>query len=424
MIISDGNKPVNTPKRDYLQEFVDRHLIEVDEHPPVWMVAPESPAYLDDAPDPLSPTAAQIAAELRTALHAIDFADHVGRTSAAYRTNEVDRIVADHALAIFQDANVFRKRISAVELSARTGLSRPTCRDAMQRLSWLLSEVDEPQRRKTDTPLYCIDVDNLPRALLCILHDLCRVTRGDITLHLAAHAGQDALVRSLSKLTPDELKRRNAARALAGLPDAPGRGVMLLVDALLRYGSMTRSELETVLFKRRGAVYRMIKKAHAARIVTVEDGSISLVEDWALRVERLNGLAPTKGTTAKRKRQAIESKFSYLERAINDPRCTPAQVQRLGQRLAQLREEAYALMQPEIDAFNARRAAAGIAPVDIEITMQAGPDFWTLRTQKTAKTLSGEIEGLTRDQAFFYGAQAGYTMAEIDLAWNICRGLA
>lgn len=42
MIISDGNKPVNTPKRDYLQEFVDKHHLE-DPDPPT----PEKPTWLD-----------------------------------------------------------------------------------------------------------------------------------------------------------------------------------------------------------------------------------------------------------------------------------------------------------------------------------------------------------------------------------------
>lgn len=422
-------------------------MLEVAERPPVWMVAP---VWLEDAPD--TPTTAEIARTLRNILPTVDFADYVLRTSATYYTNATDRIIADHALDIFERDNVARKRISATELSARSGLSRKTCRNAMQRLSWMLPEIEEKQRRTTDTPLYHLSIENLPRALVHILHDLCARARGDITLqthsdicatprvNLTAHAGQDALVRSLSRITPEELARRNEAREAEGLPamartaelqrrlaakeDAPGRNVMILIDALLRYGQATRKELETVLHLSRGAVYRMLVKAHDAGLIEDDNGRVSLVEDWSIRVEHIGKDAPTAGTAAKRKRQAIESKYAYLSRAMADPARTPAQLQRLGQRLTELKEEAYRLMQPEIDAHNQRRAAAGIGPVNLEIVMTPGPDFWTLKTRKDANELAKEIQGMTKEEVFYYGSQLGYSFADIDMAWKIRRGLS
>ena len=459
---------VNAPKVDYLQQFVDSHdldsrplgsytpdgvfhpnveppprtparqpaprIVEVDELPPVWTVVPD---WLEDAP---TTTAAQLADALRTALHTIDFADFVERTSVVYLTDATDRIVADHALAIICEANVYRKRISALDLSARTGLSRQACRAAMKRISWILAEIDEPERRPTDTPLYQLSLSNLPRALTDILHDICPPARGDITLHLTAHAGQDALIRSLTAMTPAELAQRNKARDAAGLPrmkrtremerrlkaqeDAPGRNVMLLIDALLRYGSMTRTELETVMHRSRGAVYRLLVKAHDAGIVEIEDGRAQLVDGWSMRVEELNRITPTAGTTARRKRQAIESKIAYLKSALNDPLRTSAQLERLGDRLEDAKRAAYALVQPEIDAHNARRAAAGLDPVDIEIAFTPGESFWTLKERKNARDLSKELKGLSRDDALYRGALAGYTMQECIQAWEICRGLA
>ena len=109
---------------------------------------------------------------------------------------------------------------------------------------------------------------------------------------------------------------------------------------------------------------------------------------------------------------------------MNDPLRTSAQLERLGDRLEDAKRAAYALVQPEIDAHNARRAAAGLDPVDIEIAFTPGESFWTLKERKNARDLSKELKGLSRDDALYRGALAGYTMQECIQAWEICRGLA
>jgi len=395
---------------------------------------------------------------------ALDFAKLVPlalQAANGYRTGETDKVIADAALSIAADRNVLRLRISSLMLSERTGRNKHTCTQAMRRLSWLFAPVDEPDARERTSPLYDVLVWSLPGARVDRHdHNICRSTRApddhtiyvDLRAQFSELAARDSMARSLSALTPDELAERNERRAAMGLPpmkptrelrnrldapvSAPGPAVALMIDALSRYGALSRRDLEVVTFKSRGAVYRAVTKGlDAGLLAEDDDGLITLADDLGQRIDELDELAPTAGAGRRRKLAALDSRIRYLQAAMADARRTPEQLKNLSLRYEKARAAKLELLKPDIDAHNARRTAAGIKPVSLDVALKPGASFWETKAyqdrraidrrdaQADLRELARQLEGLSRDEAMHVGAMAGFTVAEIQQALSF-RGVA
>lgn len=434
----------------------------------------------------------------RLRLRGLDFALLVPaelQAANGYRTDATDRIIADHALAIAMERNSLVVRVSSLQLAERTGRSFHTCKTAMKRLCWLFAPLEEPVAKSKDAPLYEIRVAQIAISKGCA-EEISRSTQ----LPLATHAGRDAFVRSLTRMTPDAMDARIAARndeiaaavlvhqaisviptalqiqvaeivsasatvaetiqaigkamedipvdqslgdgiprrldprryrtRLDALTDSAGPGVLLVVDALVMYGALDRTELAIVMHRKKHSVSRIVARGIALEIL-VEDGNrIDVAPDWQGRTDIIDATAPTAGTMQRRRLAVVDSRLRYTEAALNNPYLSPDDRDAMYRRKNRAQVTKLRLVKDGADEHNERRSAAGVPQVDKTVILAPGSTYedylrWQrqlLADQSQAKeslrSLAGDLAGLDYEDAKRVGQIAGYTAAEVAQAMS------
>ena len=383
---------------------------------------------------------------LRLHLRSQDFAQLVPlglQAENGYRTDATDRTIADHALAIAMERNSLIVRISSLQLAERTGRSFHTCKTAMKRLCWLFAPMEQTDGKAKDAPLYEVQVAQIAISKECG-GDLSRSTQ----LPLATHAGRDAFVRSLTKLTADDLAVRNENRQAEGLPpmkyskelqrrldaqvDSAGPGVLLVMDALAMYGALTRTALATVMHRKKYSVSRFVVRGLSLGLL-VEDGNcIDVAPEWQERTDAIDAVSPTAGTMQRRRLAAIDSRLRYTEAALNNPHLLPDDRDAMYRRRNRAQVAKLRMVKDGMVDHNARRAEAGVAPVDKTVVLIPGASYqdylrWQRQqladqrqAQESLRSLAGDLAGLDRDEAIRMATieGSGWTAAEVAQAMS------
>lgn len=416
-----------------------------------------------------------------------------------YRTDATDRIIADHALAVAMERNSLVVRISSLQLAERTGRSFHTCKTAMKRLCWLFAPLEESVAKSKDAPLYEIRVAQIAISKSCA-EDISRSTQ----LPLATHAGRDAFVRSLTRMTPDDLAARIAARndeiaaavlahqaasvtsttlqmrvseivsasatvsgmtqaisaamedipvdqslgdgiprpldprryqaRLDALTDSAGPGVLLVVDALVMYGALDRTELAIVMHRKKHSVSRIVARGLALEIL-VEDGNrIDVAPDWQERTDIIDATAPTAGTMQRRRLAVVDSRIRYTEAALNNPYLSPEERDAMYRRKNRAQVTKLRLAKDGVDQHNERRTAAGVPRVDKTVILTPGSTYEDYQrrqrqqladrrqSQEALRSLAGDLAGLDYQESKRIAQVAGYTEAEVAKAKSPRKG--
>lgn len=429
---------------DYRRRTIDRAINATSEvydpqrrasTPPV-----DGPACTAEA----APGVRTIIESIRLHLRALDFSQLVPmklQAKTGYRTDATDRIIADHALAIAMERNSLVVRISSLQLAERTGKSFHTCKAAMNRLVWLFAPMDQTDGKAKDAPLYELRVAQIAISSECG-GDLSRSTQ----LPLATHAGRDAFVRSLTKLTADDLASKNDERQAEGLPpmkyskelqrrldaqvDSAGPGVLLVLDALAMYGALTRTDLATVMHRKKYSVSRFVVRGLSLGLL-VEDGNcIDVAPEWQERTDIIDAVSPTAGTMQRRRLAAIDSRLRYTEAALNNPHLPPDDRDAMYRRRNRAQVAKLRMVNAGMVDHNERRGEAGVAPVDKAIVLIPGASYqdylrWQRQqladrrqAQESLRSLAGDLAGLDYAEALHIGQMAGYTAAEVAQAMS------
>lgn len=384
---------------------------------------------------------------LRLRLRSADFAELVPlelQSATGYRTGDRDRVIADTALGYLWELHTLEARISNLELSERTGYSPNTCGAAMKRLVNLFQPIgDEPGKQATR---YKIN-----DALLCDTshkEGINTLSQSSASV-LSTHRGHDVFVRSLSALTPEELAERDEKRIAAGgkpmtrnrqlaarlaaSERALGPAALRLVDILDMYGELRGVELAALLHKSKTATRRIISRTITAGLVVETETGFALAGGWSQRVNELDAIVPTAGTMERRALAAADSRLRYCESAL-ETAVDRAKRDQLTRRKGRAKNKKWALIQADVQAYNERAQAAGLAGVTIAEALKPGrgetfADWQRRRVMDAqidelairafAKTLVG-LDRQTAEQTAYY---AGYSAYEFAQAWAY-RGIA
>lgn len=418
----------------------------------------------------------------KTAIKALNFADLVPVTLQAingYRTGDVDRTVANAALTVMAEQGKLICRISGLELSTRTGFSPVTCRKAMQRLSWLFATVPDENATAKTAPQVAL------RTLTC-LPDCENTTCQSTQLPLDTHTGRDAFVRSLGALTPAEFGLRNAAhllglddkekaeflrnvgrmsddeiaqtmtavavahqvtrlqpdareeldqsryqRRLDAIEDAPGPGVLLMLDAIGLYGACDRETLATVMHKSKYSISRLVQRGLRAGLLVEDGAEIDIAPDWKTRVDELDATCPNAGTMQRRRLAALDSRLEYTAKSLENAHLSADDRNAMHRRHARAQVEKWRMIADGVQEHNARRTVAGIAPIDKAFAVAPGAtlsDSLRWQRQQTAdkrqaqaslRSLAHDLVGLDYIDAQHMALTAGYSQTEFSQAWSL-----
>ena len=422
-----------------------------------WSLLKDLAGYVAPAPN-AAPEVAAIVAANRLHLRVLDFADHVPPELQAvngYRTDATDRRIADVALGMMAERHKTTLRLSTLELSERTGLSSHTCKAAMARLVWLFTPVGEgagPKSAQMYELASCVDRDTV-NAICKNLEEISRSTQLIAGLPLSAQVGQDVFVRSLTKLTADDLADRNELRRGDGLPpvkmtrevlrrldaitDSAGPGVLLVLDAIATYGgAMTRNALATVMHRSKYSVSRLVTRGIDLGLLLDFENRIDVHPDWENQVGTLDAICTTTGTMQRRRIAAIDARLRYTAAALDNPTLTPDERDAMYRRKNRAQKAKMDLTKDQVASYNERAAAAGVPAVERSIVLAPGTslsDYLRYQRQKVAdrrtaqaalRDLAGDLRGMDRTDAQHMAEFAGWTVAEFSQAWAYSRGTA
>ena len=254
---------------------------------------------------------------------AANFAEHVPielQASDGYRTNERDKAGASGILDIFKQYGRISGPIGIRQLAERMGCGRSTAKRALENLNgWFIEKESRAHCYEADRyELHPNLIDELRTWDTYHKSDASVTCPTYATTPFHTHKAHDAYARSLSEITPEEVEARNAERRANGdepmrmtvtlrkrlaasLPSA-GRGVLLVIDALVRLeGQATASELMAATHKKKWSISRYLRKAVQLELVEYDGDVAVLRSDWEEWTEQITPFMPTAGNQIKQK---------------------------------------------------------------------------------------------------------------------------
>ena len=310
------------------------------------------------------------------------------QSAKGYRTLATDKRLYSALLDVFTKYERSRGPISNQQLSLASGLSEGSVRNAMQRLigACLVAKIDAVDQNN-ESGCFWYELRSLDYILSCVPCAVSVITSATPTAEstqltktqtFTTYKTHAAFQRGGSK------RQRQAATIKALGPD-----VLLFVDILADYGTLTQSAAGAHIHQSKHTVSRIVKRLEALDIVTVEkEGTrrwVALSPDWIDTVQAITPNMPTYGMEFKRKLNASLRTVEYCD--LKTPRKMGA-VEKVAKQREKAAKQAFDLMATEtMYQFSDERQAEIMERMRKHFALQSGAAEFVKDLERAPSTI-------------------------------------